>query len=66
MKMKTPVSWLVQQYCKSVAATQLARDEFFGLLEDAMVSPARIARARATWRQHAAQTQTLKGLYGAA
>ncbi len=56
------VSWLERQLCKSVAATLLARAEFFELLEDATVSPARIARAHANWRQHAQQVQTLKGL----
>jgi hypothetical protein len=60
--MTTPVSWLETQYCKSVAAALLARNEFFELLEDATISPVRIARARATWRSHAEQAQTLKGL----
>lgn len=64
--MNTPVSWLAQQYCKSVAATLLARNEFFELLEDATISHARLARARATWRQHAEKAQTLKGLFGTA
>ena len=45
--MMTSVSWLEQQYCKSVAAALLARAEFFELLEDAMISPARLARTRA-------------------
>jgi hypothetical protein len=66
MQMNTPVSWLEQQYCKSVAATLLARTEFFELLEDATISSARLARARDAWRQHAAKAQTLKGLYGTA
>ena len=64
--MKTPISWLEQQYCKSVAAALLARNEFFELLEDATISPARLARAGHTWRQHAANAQTLKGLFGTA
>jgi hypothetical protein len=58
--MKTPVSWLEQQFCKSVAAALLARNEFFELLEDATVSPVRLARARTTWRQHTERMQTLK------
>ena len=60
--MTTPISWLEAQFCQSVAATLLARNEFFELLEDATVSPARIARAGATWRNHAEKVQTLKGL----
>ena len=39
-----------------------ARNEFFELLEDATTPPSRLARARATWHQHARQAQTLKGL----
>jgi hypothetical protein len=61
--MTTPVSWLEQQYCKSVAAAMLARAEFFELLEDAMIPPARLAQARATWREHSAHAQTLKGMF---
>ncbi len=64
--MKTTIAWLEQQYCKSVAATLLARNEFFELLEDATISPARLARARATWRQNAAQAQVIAGMYGTA
>lgn len=64
--MTTPVSWLEQQYCKSVAAALMARTEFFELLEDATTSTARLARARASWRQHTAQVRTLKGLFAAA
>jgi hypothetical protein len=60
--MTTPVSWLAQQYCKSVAAALQARAEFFELLEDATISPVRLARARATWRQHTAHAQTLRGM----
>lgn len=60
--MTTPISWLETQFCRSVAAALLARNEFFELLEDATVSPVRIARARATWRSHAEKAQTLKGM----
>ena len=66
MKMTTPVSksvsWLAQQYCNSIAGAQLARNEFFELLEDATTSPKRLARARDSWRQYARQAQTLKGI----
>jgi hypothetical protein len=62
MKTNSTVSGLAQQYCKSVAATLLARNEFFELLEDATTSPVRLARARDAWRQHALDAQTLKGL----
>jgi hypothetical protein len=65
-KMNRPVSWLAQQYCKSVAAALLARNEFFELLEDATTPEPRLARARATWAQHARQAKTLKGLAGTA
>jgi tRNA A37 N6-isopentenylltransferase MiaA len=64
--MTTPVSWLEQQYCRSVAAALMARTEFFELLEDATISTARLARARASWRRHTARVQTLKGIYAAA
>jgi hypothetical protein len=64
--MTTPASWLETQMCRSVAASLLARTEFFELLEDAMISPVRIARARATWRRHAEEVQTLRGLMGTA
>ena len=60
--MTTPVSWLEQQYCKSIAAALQARAEFFELLEDATISPARLARARATWREHTTHARTLKGM----
>ncbi len=66
MKNTRPVSWLAQQYCKSVAAALLARNEFFELLEDATTSPTRLARARATWSRYARDAQTLKGLAGTA
>ena len=65
MKITTPVSWLAQQYCKSVAAALLARKEFFELLEDATTSRSRLIRARNTWRQHVQQALTLKGLAAA-
>jgi hypothetical protein len=64
--MTTPVSWLEQQYCRSVAAALMARTEFFELLEDATISTARLARARGRWRQHTAHVQTLKGLFASA
>jgi hypothetical protein len=57
--MTSPASWLEQQICKSVAAALLARNEFFELLADATISPVRLARARATWRHHAENVQTL-------
>lgn len=60
--MTTPISWIEQQICKSVAAALLARNEFFELLEDATISPVQLARARATWRQHADDVQALRGL----
>jgi hypothetical protein len=60
--MKTPISWLEQQICKSVAAALLARNEFFELLEDATTPPVHLARARATWRHHAQNVQTLRGM----
>lgn len=62
MKISKSVSWLAQQYCKSVAAALLARKEFFELLEDATTSRSRLVRARDTWRQHAQQALKLKGL----
>jgi hypothetical protein len=54
-------SWLETQYCASVAATLLARTEYFELLEDAMVSPIRLLSALGAWRKHAIQTQVLGG-----
>lgn len=60
--MTTPVSWLETQICKSVAAALLARNEFFELLEDATMSPVRIAHARARWRRHNDKVQALRGL----
>jgi hypothetical protein len=62
MKINKSVSWVAQQYCKSVASALLARNEFFELLEDATTSQSRLARARATWQQHVRQAATLKGI----
>jgi hypothetical protein len=62
MKINKSVSWIAQQYCKSIAGALLARKEFFELLEDATVSQSRLARARATWQQQARQARTIKGL----
>ena len=59
-------SWLERQYCASVAATLLARTEYFELLEDAMVSPARLVRAFSAWREHANQAEVLGGLVATA
>lgn len=59
-------SWLEQQYCASVAATLLARNEYFELLEDAMVSPAQLVRALHAWREHASHAEAIGGLVGTA
>ncbi|MGH8299918.1 MAG: hypothetical protein ACRET5_00455 [Steroidobacteraceae bacterium] len=59
-------SWLESEYCASVAATMLARTEYFELLEDAMVSPARLTQALTAWREHASHTEVLGGLVGTA
>ena len=59
-------SWLVHEYCASVAATLLARNEYFELLEDAMVSPAQLVQALQTWREHAHHTHAIGGLVGTA
>jgi hypothetical protein len=59
-------SWLETQYCASVAATLLARTEYFELLEDAMVSPERLASALTNWKQYANQAHVLGGLVGTA
>ena len=59
-------SWLESEYCASVAATMLARNEYFELLEDAMMPPARLAQALTTWREHASHTEVLGGLVGTA
>jgi hypothetical protein len=55
-------SWLETQYCASVAATLLARNEYFELLEDAMVPPARLVQALTNWKQCATQVHVLSGL----
>jgi hypothetical protein len=57
-------SWLETQYCASVAATLLARNEYFELLEDAMMPPERVAQALTNWKQCATQTDVLGGLVG--
>ena len=59
-------AWIERQYCASVAATLQARAEYFELLEDAMVPPARLVRALSAWRRHASQTEVLGGLVGTA
>jgi len=59
-------SWLENQYCASVAATLLARTEYFELLEDAMVPQDRLARALSAWRSCASQAEALGGLVGTA
>jgi hypothetical protein len=62
MKINKSVSWIAQQYCKSIASALLARTEFFELMEDATVSRSRLERARAVWQQHARHAQVIKGL----
>jgi len=59
-------SWLETQYCASVAATMLARNEYFELLEDAMVPPERLIDALSNWKQYAHQVHVLGGLVGTA
>lgn len=59
-------SWLESEYCAAVAATMLARNEYFELLEDAMVPPARLAQALSAWREYASHTEVLGGLVGTA
>ncbi len=59
-------TWVENQYCASVAATLLARTEYFELLEDAMVPQDRLARALRAWRRFASQTHALGGLVGTA
>jgi hypothetical protein len=59
-------SLLESEYCASVAATMLARNEYFELLEDAMIPPARLAQALTAWREHASHTEVLGGLVGTA
>jgi hypothetical protein len=53
-------SWLESQYCASVAATLLARNEYFELLEDAMMPPQRLAQALTNWRQCATQARLIR------
>jgi hypothetical protein len=57
-------SWLETQYCASVAATLLARNEYFELLEDAMVPPKRLVQALTNWKQCASQAHVLGGMVG--
>ena len=59
-------SLLESEYCACVAATLLARNEYFELLEDAMVSPARLSQAFTTWRAHASHAEVLGGVVGRA
>ena len=59
-------SWLETQYCASVAATLLARNEYFELLEDAMVPDERLVHALTNWKQCAHQVHVLGGLVGTA
>jgi hypothetical protein len=59
-------AWLETEYCASVAATLLARNEYFELLEDAMVRPERLVRALTNWKQCADQAHVLGGLVGTA
>jgi hypothetical protein len=59
-------SWLETQYCASVAATLLARNEYFELLEDAMVPPEQLVHALTSWKQSANRVQVLGGLVGTA
>jgi len=64
---KTPAripAWLESQYCASVAAALLARNEYFELLEDAMVPSKRIVNALTRWKQCADQAHVLGGLVG--
>jgi hypothetical protein len=59
-------TWLETQYCASVAATLLARNEYFELLEDAMIPPARLKHALTNWKHCANQAHVLGGLVGSA
>ncbi len=63
---KSISTWLENQYCASVAATLLARTEYFELLEDAMVPQNQLQRALSAWRRCASQTHALGGLVGTA
>jgi hypothetical protein len=44
----------------------LARNEYFELLEDAMVPPERLVHALTNWKQCANQANVLGGLVGSA
>ena len=57
-------TWIESEYCASVAATLLARIEYFELLEDAMAPPGQLASALNAWRRSAYKTQALGGLVG--
>jgi hypothetical protein len=59
-------SWIEREYCASVAATLLARNEYFELLEDAMVSPVRLVQALHAWRAQRDHAEALGGLVGMA
>ncbi|HKT71522.1 MAG TPA: hypothetical protein VJQ47_01420 [Steroidobacteraceae bacterium] len=59
-------SWLEREYCASVAATLMARTEYFELLEDAMVPPVQLVTALSAWRRHAKQAEVLGGSLSAA
>ena len=66
-KMADPTpAWLETQYCASVAATLLARTEYFELLEDAMVPPKQLVKALTNWKHCANQAHVLGGLVGTA
>jgi hypothetical protein len=60
------ISWLETQYCASVAATLLARTEYFELLEDAMVPPEQLVNALTSWKESAKRAHVLGGLVGTA
>jgi hypothetical protein len=49
-----------------VAATLLARTEYFELLEDAMVPPEQLVHALTSWEQSAKRAHVLGGLVGTA
>ena len=55
-------SWLETQYCASVAATLLARNEYFELLEDAMLPPERLVQALTNWKQCATHLRAVGNL----
>jgi len=59
-------TWIESEYCASVAATLLARVEYFELLEDAMAPPGQLARALDAWRRSAYKAEALGGLVGIA